>query len=180
MVILSFVRHKELRFIFPILPFALLASAPVTLKLSGRIGALVNFSMLGVAFLLYRDPHGGLVRGLDVATRIAGPVEMTGLAVAEITGGLPRFYMRKPLKSVWINSDDWKKVCKGDLGVLDAKEAGPKREWIVISGSPCEQSEGDVCRLERRLPRSMGSQLRQGISRIPAPQWVYRCAAKTK
>ena len=174
---LSWVSHKELRFIYPVLPFAILATVPLLRGNLRRVAWIGNAVMLILSAILYSDPHGGLVRGLDEATRIATSAENSGLALAGITGGIPFFYMRKPLKTIWLDDEEWVKVCGGDFALLNKKEAGPKKEWIVIAQTACSTlTPQSACQYQSRIPVGPGYRLRQLISKAKMPQYVYRCA----
>jgi hypothetical protein len=158
LVVFSLIRHKELRFVFPLLPFSTLATAALPGPRATCTLVGVNAFLLLTALLLYRDPHGSLVRALDVATREEAPV----LWVAGAGGAdFPRFYFRRHIETRFISDAEAMAICR---------EA---RDGVLITREPC-----GACTLLADVPYSLGYQLRQSVSRTPAARFVYRCGMR--
>ena len=169
------IRHKELRFIFPLIPFMVLSAAPLLTvrfrKFSLVMAGLLTLVVLGV----YAEPHGGIVRCLDSATAAASSVEKTGLVRVGRRGEDPQFFRRKPLQRIELDAEDWRKVCAGDLSPV-SKQYGPeKEEWVFYTAEACSGRLPDSCRLVDQFTWTLGYRLRQIISSTPMPQYVYVC-----
>jgi len=177
LAVFSSIRHKELRFIFPILPFSIIASVPliVNRKFYLRLSLIINCLMLLVVILVYSEPHGALVRSLDKATTLTSATDST-LILAELDGPIPRFYMRKPLKLKIIDSETWKQVCAGDWNKLTQEGIDAKTGITVVAKKACKLSDKSACDLLFTTPANLGHKLRQLVSETVLPGFIYRCS----
>jgi hypothetical protein len=155
LAVLCVIRHKELRFIFPLLPLALIATAP-HVKGAWRSGALaLNAVFVLVVFVFYRDPHGALVRALDAASSRTG----SEVRVAGVTADVPQFYLRHPMTVALITDDDARRACR------------EKTPGLFVTRENCPS-----CELVSEVALGPGLGLRQRISPLPAPaRFVLNC-----
>jgi hypothetical protein len=152
--VLACVKHKELRFDLPLVPFALMATVPY---LSGRmfkLSAGLNVLMLLTALVLYRDPHGAFVRAIDAASQD----REVDLWITVYTANFPEFYLRQNMRTHVISLEEGNQVC------------AEQRPGTLVTTESCSS-----CTLLREIDPGLGYRLRQLISITPAPKYVYRC-----
>jgi hypothetical protein len=112
--------------------------------------------MLLAAFVLYRDPHGPLVRSLDVASR--EPTQ--DLWITDVSGDFPEFYLRHEMKVHFITGMEGERAC------------AEKRPGVLVTSLACTS-----CTELAKIPAGLGYALRQKISHTPGGRFVYRCGS---
>jgi hypothetical protein len=156
-LLLACIKHKELRFDLPLVPLALIASAPLLAGWHKNLALGLNAAMILVALALYRDPHGAYVRALDEAS--AASPRAADLWITLYTANFPEFYLRHPMNVHVISPEEARAVCAGG------------RPGALVTSEPC----AGACKLVREIDPGLGYRLRQRISSTPAPRFVYRC-----
>lgn len=157
--VFSFVRHKEMRMIFPLLAFAPLAIVPLLPRAWERVAFVWNGFLLLVLAVLYSEPHGAYVRGLNAAARLATQAGIPRLTVEGVGGAaqFPKFYMRPEVNPVRIAPD--RPV---------PKELTP----LLILGRGILRPE---CVLVHRFEPSLFHKLRESVRSSSPPEGVWRC-----
>jgi hypothetical protein len=154
-LVFACVKHKELRFVMPLVPLSCLATASLLRASETRAAAAFNALLIALVLLLYRDPHGGLVRALDAAS---GAAQHTDLWIAGVSADFPEFYVRRRMTIHFISDEEARKVC------------AEKRPGALVTSEPC-----GACELVREVDQGLGYRLRQRVSSTPAYRYVYRC-----
>jgi hypothetical protein len=151
--VFTLIRHKELRFALPWLPFTALASVPALGPRARRAAAAGNAVLWAAALLLYTEPHGDLVRALNAAGRVAAEHPGAAVALVGIETGLPEFYLRGDAPVRKLSRGDWQRICS----------EGAREELVVLVPEPCTAAV-PRCQRVAALTESWGHRLRQRIS----------------
>jgi hypothetical protein len=166
LVAFSLIRHKELRFVLPLLPLMAVASVPGAPRWILLAGKAIGAALWIVVLTFYTDPHGNLVRGLETARKELAREPDRELVLVDIEGGLPDFYLGPHGNPRRVSPEDWLASCG----------AGLERPSIVISALNCpDAAPGARCARIRALVESWGHRFRQNISTTQTVRAVYRC-----
>jgi hypothetical protein len=172
-----FIRHHELRFALPLVPFMLLATAQrlperLTLKI-----AATQLLLLPLALALYSKPHGAIVKSLNLASGALSSTDPEGpLFLAEVTGAIPRYYMQTNGPLVHLSPQNWGSLCAGQISEIEPEkrihfDRGKHSSAVVISVTPCSR-----CEQLASIQLDLGHRLRATISPLPPrPRYVSRC-----
>ena len=161
LLLFGLVRHQELRFVFCLFPWIValtLADAEwVVLARWFKVQSVV----LVLAWWIYSDPHGMLVRALDSIAPETQKINFVG-----VHGNLPEFYLQSQAPKIWMETEEWQRSC------------GTAEFWVeglvVVASESCLRLPDFPFVSERPIPLSLGYRLRQLISTTQAPRFVYQ------
>jgi phosphatidylinositol glycan class B len=160
LLVLGLVRHQELRFVFCLLPWMALIATDSLSEASLTRWFRFQAVLLVLAWVVYSEPHGMLVRALN---RV--PAESQRLLLVGVGGSLPEFYLKSAVSLEWMEVDGWRKSCR-DPGFWSESRH-------VVSAQACPQlpEAGEID--SEVIPQNLGYRLRQLFSETRAPQWFY-------
>lgn len=167
-----FIRHKEDRFVLPLIAFSLLAVVPALSDRFYKLSLRVNGFLLCVALLLYSAPHYPYIWSLSqVSQWVKKDPELTVIyADSYRQTTVPAFYLYEKFKVDAISDEKWQQFCAEPIH----EQGTPKA--IVVSRRDCATPEArSRCRLEKKVPVTLGNRLRGLKKDLRVPRYIFFC-----